>query len=104
MKVLYRINSEELLYNLYAFFNDFIAVEQKLCPLPIEYVSAAGKFSREFVLPTNTNYSPDELGKTITNYIKNFDMMLKKYLSKRYENLSQMETDYKIYLSKSNLL
>ena len=45
----------------------------------------------------------DDLGKEISNYVKVFDKMLKKYLSDGYKTLNELENDYLAALNAGNL-
>ena len=63
LKVLYRINSEELLYRIANFFKLFIAVETELSSLPTEYETCSGKFTRTFCVPSGQTYSAEETGR-----------------------------------------
>ena len=104
LKVLYRIHSQELLYKINRFFELMIDIEKKYLSDAAGYTISDGKFVRTFVIPNGQLYSQDEIARAISDYIRIFDGMLKKYLSDRYDTIEQMEYDYKIYLSKSILI
>lgn len=105
LKVIYRIHSEELLYKLNNFFNDFIEVEKKfLLNRSISYELSDGKFIRAFALLDNISFSFEEIAKAINDYVGLFDNMLKKYLNGEFKTLFQMEHVYSLYASKSILI
>lgn len=103
-KVLFRINSQELLYNITRFFDLYISIEQKYIKQKVTYTLSPGKFIREFIIHNSDATSYNDIARAISDYMKNFDSILKKFLSGKYVSVSQMENDYKIYLSKSILI
>ena len=104
LRVLYRINLQELLYNLVAFFDLFIGLEKKYLKHNVNYNVAPGKFVRRFIIPQQIDYPYENVARAISDYVKNFDYIMKNYLMNKYKTIEQMENDYKIYLSKSILI
>lgn len=104
LKVLYRIHSQELLYKIESFFETLVAIEKKYLSSPVVYSMFEEKFIRTFVIPNGKNYSHDEIARGISDYIRFFDSMLKKFLLGKYESTLQMEYDFKLYIAKSILL
>ena len=104
LKVLYRINSQELLYNITRFFEIIISVEEKLIGKKVYYEVSPGRFVRQFIIPDTLAYSYHETARAIGDYVKNFDAIMKKFLSGKYTSITHLENDYKIYLSKSILI
>lgn len=104
LKVLFRINSQELLYKINHFFSLIVDIEKKYLSNPAAYSLSDGKFVRTFVVPNGKLYSQEEIARAISDYIRFFDAIFKKFLSGKYETLMQIEIDYKIYISKSILI
>ena len=104
LKVLYRTHSEELLYKMNAFFSEIMSIEKKYLTFDAVYSLSEGKFVRTFVIPDGMNYTHEEVARAISDYIKNFDCLLKKFLMGKYSVRDELEFDYRIYLSKSILI
>ena len=69
----------------------------------IEYSLDECKWTRSLSFRKSGNYNTDDLGKEISNYVKVFDKMLKKYLSDGYKTLNELENDYLAALNAGNL-
>ena len=104
LKVLYRLNSEELLYKLSDFFTLIMQIEKKYIPSNVKYIIGEGKFIRTLNIPENVRYSTEEIAKAIIDYISNFDVILKRYLENKILSISQFEYEYKLYLTKSSII
>ena len=104
LKVFYRTHSEELIYNIHSYLSELIHLEKKYNLNKIVYDISEGKFIRNFTIPEGKQYSQEEIARGISDYVKNFDYMMKKYLCGKYSENSSLEYDYKIYISKSILI
>lgn len=104
LKVSYRTQSEELLYKIRSFFSEIMSIEKKFLTFDAAYTLSEGKFIRTFVIPYGTEYTQEEVARAISDYIKNFDCLLKKFLLEKYASRKELESDYRIYLSKSILI
>ena len=104
LKVFYRTHSEELIYNIHSYLSELIHLEKKYNLNKIVYDISEGKFIRNFMIPEGKQYSQEEIARGISDYVKNFDYMMKKYLCGKYSENSSLEYDYKIYISKSILI
>lgn len=85
LTVNFRTQSQELLSRISSFFGCWKLLEDT-CQAPaflpgaIEYALQDGRFVRTLALPKNADYSSEELGDAITEYVKNFDALLKAWL------------------------
>lgn len=111
LKVVFRTQSEKLLLELSDFFKIFAELENKyVCQLlydtqnSIECEYGEGKFTRLFVTPKSRGYTENELAEGISEYVNNFDHMLKKYLSENYNEIGEIEKDYLDYIRTAVIL
>ena len=103
-KVTYRTHSEKLLEKIHKFISELVTIEKKHLSCSAIYALTDGKFSRTFVVPDGTSYSLEETARAIGDYVKTFDMLLKKYLADKYDDKANLENDYLLYMSKSILI
>ena len=107
LKVNFRTPSPELLTRLTEFFRLWQKMEEiydtALFNRRIEYSLDECKWTRSLSFKKSGNYNTDDLGKEISNYVKVFDKMLKKYLSDGYKTLNELENDYLAALNAGNL-
>lgn len=99
LKVNFRTQSPELLASLTEFFRLWRNMEDiYVAPFfkdnGIDYALEEGKWTRSLCLPKDTEYASDALGRAISDYVKTFDRLLKKYLAGEYKNARQLENDY----------
>lgn len=65
----------------------------------IEYGMENGKFLRTFAVPNDSDYTEEQIGNAISNYIATFDEMLKDFLAGKYFSTEEMEKRYLQYLN-----
>lgn len=99
LKVNFRTQSPELLSSLTEFFRLWRNMEDiYVAPFfkdnGIDYALEEGKWTRSLCLPKDTEYASDALGRAISDYVKTFDRLLKKYLAGEYKNARRLENDY----------
>ena len=99
LKVNFRTQSSELLASLTEFFRLWRNMEDiYVAPFfkdnGIDYALEEGKWTRSLCLPKDTEYASDALGRAISDYVKTFDRLLKKYLAGEYKNARRLENDY----------
>ncbi len=99
LKVNFRTQAPELLASMTEFFGlwrnmEEIYVTSLLGGESIEYTLDENKWTRSLCLPKNTEYATDALGRAISDYVRTFDRMLKKYLAGGYHNIQELENDY----------
>ena len=58
-----------------------------------------GRFLRTFAVPNDSDYSEEQIGQAISNYIATFDDMLKNFLAGNYSSTEQVEARYLQYLN-----
>ena len=107
LKVNFRTQSPELLTRLTEFFRLWQKMEEiyvtALFNRRIEYSLDECTWTRSLSFKKSGNYNTDDLGKELSNYVKVFDKMLKKYLSDGYKTLNELENDYLAALNAGNL-
>ena len=86
LKIIYRTQSSELLVELTRFFKiwmqlENIHIKHFFAKDAITYGMENGRFWRTFAVPNDSDYSEEQIGKAISNYIATFDDMLKSYLN-----------------------
>lgn len=109
LKVNFRTQSPELLVALTEFFRLWARLEEtyiaKLFPEnSLTYTLDETRFTRSLSLPKNASYDADDYANAISDYIKAFDGMLKKYLSGAYPEPTALENDYLAYLNSGRRL
>ena len=104
LKIIFRTTSSELLVELTRFFKlwmqlENIYIKQFFSKGAIEYGLANGKFWRTFAVPNDSDYTEEQIGNAISQYIATFDEMLKDFLAGRYSSTEEMEKRYLQYLN-----
>ncbi len=104
LKIIYRTQSPDLLVELARFFKIWIRLENIyikhfFAKDAISYGMENGRFLRTFAVPNDSDYTEEEIGKAIGNYIETFDEMLKDYLAGKYESTQDIESRYLQYLN-----
>jgi len=109
LKVNFRTQAPELLAAMTEFFSlwrkmENIYVRSLLSGGEIEYTLDENKWTRSLYLPKNGEYESDNVGRAISDYVREFDRMLKKYLAGGYENAQALENDYLAALNGGSLI
>lgn len=105
LKIIFRTQSNELLYRLSDFFNLWTNMERVyLNNADIEYSFENGKFTRSFSVPYGKFYTNEETAQAISDYIKMFDDIIKGYLTGRYSTVTDIENRYLSYLNNSIII
>lgn len=104
LKIIYRTQSPELLVDLTRFFKIWIQLENIyikhfFAKDAISYGMENGRFLRTFAVPNDSDYSEEQIGNAISNYIATFDEMLKGYLSGQFRSSQDIENRYIQYLN-----
>ena len=104
LKIIYRTQSPELLVELTRFFKIWIQLENIyikhfFAKDAISYGMENGRFLRTFAVPNDSDYSEQQIGNAISNYIATFDEMLKGYLSGQFRSSQDIENRYIQYLN-----
>ena len=104
LKIIFRSQSPELLVDLTRFFKiwmqlENIYIKQYFAPGAIEYGMETGKFLRTFAVPNDSDYTEEQIGNAISQYIATFDEMLKNFLAGRFSSTEQIEQRYLAYLN-----
>ena len=104
LKIIYRTQSPDLLVELARFFKIWIRLENIyikhfFAKDAVQYGMENGRFLRTFAVPNDSDYTEEEIGKAIGNYIETFDEMLKDYLAGKYESTQDIESRYLQYLN-----
>lgn len=104
LKIIFRTTSAELLVELTRFFKIWMQLEniyirQFFAKDAIEYGMENGRFLRTFAVPNNSDYTEEQIGNAISQYISTFDEMLKNYLSGIYKSTEEIEKRYLQYLN-----
>ena len=104
LKIIFRTTSSELLVELTRFFKIWMQLEniyiRKFFPKnAIQYGMETGRFLRTFALPSHLEYSEEQTGNAISQYIATFDEMLKTFLAGGYSSTQEMEERYLQYLN-----
>ena len=84
LKIIFRTTSSELLVELTRFFKlwmqlENIYIKQFFSKGAIEYGLENGKFWRTFAVPNDSDYTEEQIGNAISQYIATFDEMLKDF-------------------------
>mgnify|MGYP001851209976 FL=1 len=104
LKIIFRTTSSELLVELTRFFKlwmqlENIYIKQFFSKGAIEYGLENGKFWRTFAVPNDSDYTEEQIGNAISQYIATFDEMLKDFLAGRYSSTEELEKRYLQYLN-----
>ena len=104
LKIIFRTTSSGLLVELTRFFKlwmqlESIYIKQFFSKGAIEYGLENGKFWRTFAVPNDSDYTEEQIGNAISQYIATFDEMLKDFLAGRYSSTEEMEKRYLQYLN-----
>ncbi len=104
LKIIFRTTSAELLVELTRFFKIWMQLEniyihQFFQKDAIEYGMENGKFLRTFAVPNDSDYTEEQIGNAISQYIATFDEMLKNFLSGNYSSTEEIEKRYLAYLN-----
>ena len=104
LKIIFRTTSSELLVELTRFFKlwmqlENIYIKQFFSKGAIEYGLENGKFWRTFAVPNDSDYTEEQIGNAISQYIATFDEMLKDFLAGRYSSTEELEKRYLKYLN-----
>ena len=104
LKIIYRTQSPDLLVELTRFFKIWIQLENIyikhfFAKDAISYGMENGKFLRTFAVPNDSDYTEEQIGNAISNYIATFDEMLKSYLAGEYATTQDIEKRYIQYLN-----
>ena len=104
LKIIYRTQSSELLVELTRFFKiwmqlENIYIKHFFAKDAITYGMENGRFWRTFAVPNDSDYSEEQIGKAISNYIATFDDMLKSYLNGNFATTQDIEQRYLQYLN-----
>ena len=104
LKIIFRTTSSELLVELTRFFKlwmqlENIYIKQVFSKGAIEYGLENGKFWRTFAVPNDSDYTEEQIGNAISQYIATFDEMLKDFLAGKYSSTEELEKRYLQYLN-----
>ena len=104
LKIIFRTTSSELLVELTRFFKlwmqlENIYIKQFFSKGAIEYGLENGKFWRTFAVPNDSDYTEEQIGNAISQYIATFDEILKDFLAGRYSSTEELEKRYLQYLN-----
>lgn len=104
LKIIFRTQSADLLVGLTRFFKiwmqlENIYIKQFFSKDAIEYGIENGKFTRTFAVPNDSDYTEEQIGNAISQYIATFDEMLKDFLAGKYTTTEEIEQRYLSYLN-----
>ena len=104
LSVIFRTQSESLINGVNDFLGIWMSLEEHYLGRyfpnqPTEYKAGDGKFIRAIHLRTDRDYSDESVGEAISAYIRNFDGLLKGYISGAY-SASEVESRYVDALNK----
>lgn len=99
LKVNFRTQSPELLTKLTEFFRYWERLEEIYVfsffkSGRIRYTLDEYKWTRSLSFPENKRYESEDLSRAISEYVKVFDRLLKKYLADGYSSVRELENDY----------
>ena len=103
LNVSFRTQSESLLAALADFFRLWKRLEdayiaRRYAPGALYYELYDTRLVRSIALPQGKNYTNEELGRAIADYVKMFDELMKGYLCGRYDR-EDLESRYVAYLN-----
>ena len=104
LKIIFRTQSAELLIDLTRFFKIWMQLEniyirKFFTKDAIVYGMENGRFLRTFAVPNDSDYTEEQIGNAISQYIATFDEMLKNYLAGKYASTEEIEQRYLAYLN-----
>lgn len=104
LKIILRTQSADLLVGLTRFFKiwmqlENIYIKHFFSKDAIEYGIENGKFTRTFAVPNDSDYTEEQIGNAISQYIATFDEMLKDFLAGKYKTTEAIEQRYLSYLN-----
>ena len=104
LKINFRTTSAELLVELTRFFKiwrqlENLYIKQFFTKGAIEYGMESGRFLRTFAVPNDADYTEEQIGNAISQYIATFDEMLKDFLAGKYSTTEEIENRYLEYLN-----
>lgn len=104
LKIIFRTQSAELLIELTRFFKIWMQLEniyirKFFTKDAIVYGMENGRFLRTFGVPNDSDYTEEQIGNAISQYIATFDEMLKNYLAGKYASTEEIEQRYLAYLN-----
>lgn len=104
LKIIFRTQSAELLIELTRFFKIWMQLENIYIRIfftkdAIVYGMENGRFLRTFAVPNDSDYTEEQIGNAISQYIATFDEMLKNYLAGKYASTEEIEQRYLAYLN-----
>ena len=104
LKIIFRTQSADLLVGLTRFFKiwmqlENIYIKHFFSKDAIEYGIENGKFTRTFAVPNDSDYTEEQIGNAISQYIATFDEMLKDFLAGKYKTTEAIEQRYLSYLN-----
>ena len=104
LKIIFRTQSADLLVGLTHFFKiwmqlENIYIKHFFSKDAIEYGIENGKFTRTFAVPNDSDYTEEQIGNAISQYIATFDEMLKDFLAGKYKTTEAIEQRYLSYLN-----
>ena len=104
LKIIFRTQSADLLVGLTRFFKiwmqlENIYIKHFFSQDAIEYGIENGKFTRTFAVPNDSDYTEEQIGNAISQYIATFDEMLKDFLAGKYKTTEAIEQRYLSYLN-----
>lgn len=101
LSVIFRTQSAVLIDTLTAFFKLWAQIERQYLPArgiePPQYALYENRFTRSISVPQNKNYDIDDIASAISDYIKLFDICMKKAVSGK-TSLGELEHIYMNYL------
>lgn len=99
LSVLFRTQSQELLTAMTAFFRFWMRLEQTCVahryPSAIRYELEDGRFTRSLAAPIGCDYDSEEFGRAISDYVRMFDTLLKKFIGGT--PFDELERQYRVY-------
>ncbi len=109
LKIIFRTTSSSLLVELTRFFKIWIQMENIyikhfFAKDAIQYGLENGRFLRTFAVPNDSDYTEEQIGNAISQYIATFDEMLKSYLAGQFSDTQDIESRYLQYLNSGVLL
>ncbi len=106
LTIIFRTTSDALLGALNGFFRLLMRLEEAYAvPVigDISYELYDGKFVRSLALPQSKDYSSEDMGKAISDYIETVDDMIKGYINGRYAS-KELEAEYISYHKRADIL
>lgn len=97
LKVSFRTQSESFTKALSGFFYLFCRMEESYAPVGVKYKTEAGRFSRLLAVPEGEQFSAEETGQAISDFIKMFDMALNAYFGCLPDNDEAVDAAAAVY-------